>query len=88
VKYRSRSDIIGLILNAANGGRATKTKLMYSAFISFNQLREYLSLLVETGLIQYEQGMHTYRTTEKGMRLLNLQNKIDEVAPINYISEK
>jgi len=88
VKYRSRSDIIGLILNAANGGRATKTKLMYSAFISFNQLREYLSLLVENGLIQYEQGMHTYRTTEKGMRLLNIQNKIDEVAPINYISEK
>jgi predicted transcriptional regulator len=88
VKYRSRSDIIGLLLNAANGGRATKTKLMYSAFISFNQLREYLSLLVENGLIQYEQGMHTYRTTEKGMRLLNIQNKIDEVAPINYISDK
>ena len=88
MKYRSRSDIIGLLLNAANGGRATKTKLIYSAFISFNQLREYLSLLVENGLIQYEQGMHTYRTTEKGMRLLNIQNKIDEVAPINYISEK
>ena len=88
MKYRSRSDIIGLLLNAANGGRATKTKLMYSAFISFNQLREYLSLLVENGLIQYEQGMHTYRTTEKGMRLLNIQNKIDEVAPINYINEK
>jgi predicted transcriptional regulator len=65
VKYRSRSDIIGLLLNAANGGRATKTKLMYSAFISFNQLREYLSLLVENGLIQYEEGTHTYRTTEK-----------------------
>lgn len=75
-------------MNTANGGGATKTKLMYSAFISFNQLREYLSLLVENGLIQYEEGMHTYRTTEKGMRLLHIQNKIDEVAPINYISEK
>jgi predicted transcriptional regulator len=88
VKYRSRSDIVGLLLNAANGGRATKTKLMYSAFISFNQLREYLSLLVDNGLIQYEEGKHTYRTTEKGMRLLNIQNKMDEVAPIIYISEK
>ena len=88
MKYRSRSEIIGLLLDAANGGGATKTKLMYSAFISFNQLREYLSLLGENGLIQYEEGMHTYRTTEKGMRLLHLQNKIDEVAPINYISEK
>ena len=88
MKYRSRSDIIGLLLNAANGGRATKTKLMYSAFISFNQLREYVSFLVENGLIQYEEGKHTYRTTEKGMRLLNIQNKMDEVAPIIYISEK
>jgi predicted transcriptional regulator len=88
VKYRSRSEIVGLLLEAANGGGATKTKLMYSAFISFNQLREYLSLLVENGLIQYEEGMHSYRTTEKGMRLMHIQNKIDEVAPINYISEK
>ncbi|MDP9288398.1 MAG: winged helix-turn-helix domain-containing protein [Thermoproteota archaeon] len=69
-------------MNAANCGRATKTKLMYSAFISFNQLREYLSLLVENGLIQYEEGTHTYRTTEKGIRFLHIQNKIDEVAPI------
>ena len=75
-------------MNAANGGGATKPKLMYSAFISFNQLREYLSLLVEYGLIEYEEGKHTYRTTEKGIRFLHLQNKIDEVAPIIYISEK
>jgi len=61
---------------------------MYSAFISINQLREYLSLLVENGLIQYEEGKHTYRTTEKGMRFLHLQNKTDEVAPIIYIDEK
>jgi predicted transcriptional regulator len=87
VKYRGRDEIIGLLLNAANGGGATKTKLMYSAFISFNQLREYLLLLVENGLIQYEEGKHTYRTTEKGIRFLNLQNKIDEGAPIIYISE-
>ena len=50
MKYRSRSDIIELLeLNAADGGGATKTKLMYGAFISFNQLKEYLSLLVEKG---------------------------------------
>jgi predicted transcriptional regulator len=87
VKYRSRSDIIELLLNAADGGGATKTKLMYSAFISFNQLKEYLSLLAENGLI-YEEGKHTLRTTEKGIHFLKLQNKIDEVAPISFISEK
>ena len=87
MKYRGRDEIIGLLLNAANGGGATKTKLMYRAFISFNQLREYLLLLVENGLIQYEEGEHTYRTTEKGIRFLHLRNKIGEVAPIIYIGE-
>jgi predicted transcriptional regulator len=86
MKYRSRSDIVGLLLNAANGGGATKTKLMYKAYLSFNQLREYLTLLVENGLIEYEGGQ-TYRTTEKGMRVLQIQNEIDEVAPVNFIKE-
>jgi predicted transcriptional regulator len=86
VKYRSRSDIIELLLNAAEAGGATKTKLMYSAFISFNQLKEYLSLLAEKGLIQYEDG--TLRTTEKGIHFLKLQREIDEIAPITFIGEK
>jgi predicted transcriptional regulator len=86
MKYRSRSDIVGLLLDAANGGGATKTKLMYKAYLSFNQLREYLTLLVENGLIEYEGGQ-TYRTTEKGMRVLDIQNEIDEVAPIIFIKE-
>jgi len=88
MKYRSRSDIVGLLLDAANGGGATKTKLMYKAYLSFNPLREYLALLVENGLIEYEEGMRTYRTTEKGMRLLQIQNTMDEITPINYISQK
>ena len=56
MKYRSRSDIIGLILEAANGG-ATKTKIMYKAFLSFAQLRDYLALLTDQGLIQYERDL-------------------------------
>jgi predicted transcriptional regulator len=86
MKYRSRSDIVGLLLEAANGGGATKTKLMYKAYLSFNQLREYLTLLVENGLIEYEGGQ-TYRTTDKGMRVLHLQNEMHEVAPVSFIKE-
>jgi predicted transcriptional regulator len=84
VKYRSRSEIVGLLLDAANGGGATKTKLMYRAYLSFNQLREYLALLVENELMEYEEGMRTYRTTEKGIRLLQIQN---QMAPINYVKK-
>jgi predicted transcriptional regulator len=85
MKYRSRSEIVGLLLDAANGGGATKTKLMYKAYLSFNQLKEYLTLLVENALIEYEEGMRTYRTTEKGIRLLKIQS---EMVPIKYIKEK
>ena len=77
MKYRSRSDIIGLILEAANGG-ATKTKIMYKAFLSFAQLREYLSVLTEKGLIEFEDGVQRYRTTEKGIRLLQIYNQMND----------
>ncbi|MGH9953431.1 MAG: winged helix-turn-helix domain-containing protein [Nitrososphaeraceae archaeon] len=81
MKYRSRTEIVGLILETANGGGATKTKIMYKAFLSFAQLREYLTTLQRNGLLEYEEGMHTYRTTEKGMRLLDIYEKMNELAP-------
>ncbi|HEX9319408.1 MAG TPA: winged helix-turn-helix domain-containing protein [Nitrososphaeraceae archaeon] len=77
MKYRSRSDIIGLILESANGG-ATKTKIMYKSYLSFAQLREYLSMLSEKGLVEYEEGTQKFRTTEKGLRVLQIQNQINE----------
>ena len=77
MKYRSRTDITGLILEAANGG-ATKTKIMYKAYLSFAQLREYLSMLLEKGLIDYVEGRAIYKTTEKGTRLLQMCNQMNE----------
>jgi predicted transcriptional regulator len=47
MKYSSRTDIVGLILEATNGGGATKTKIMYKSFVSFAQLKEYLMVLLE-----------------------------------------
>ena len=41
MKYRSRTDIVSQILEAANGG-ATKTKIMYEAYLSYAQPKEYL----------------------------------------------
>ena len=37
---RSRTEIVSNILDAANGG-ATKTKIMYFTFLSYNLLYEY-----------------------------------------------
>jgi predicted transcriptional regulator len=85
MKYRSRTDIVGLILEAANGGRATKTKIMYKAFLSYAQLKEYLTVLLENGLIEYEEGMQLFRTTEKGIHVLRMYSQFNEMMSINGI---
>ncbi|MGZ5501744.1 MAG: winged helix-turn-helix domain-containing protein [Nitrososphaeraceae archaeon] len=75
---RSRTEIVGSILDAANGG-ASKTKIMYTAFLSYNQLNEYLSSLIENNLIEYLDGTHKFKTTEKGLFFLKIHNEIGEL---------
>jgi predicted transcriptional regulator len=78
MKYRSRTEIVAMILEAGNGG-ATKTRIMYKAFLSYAQLREYLSVLVENNLLEYLEGSQTYKTTEKGLNFLKMHNEIGEL---------
>ena len=78
VKYRSRTEIVAMILEAANGG-ATKTKIMYKAFLSYGQLKEYLSVLIENNLIEYLHGTRTFKTTEKGLNFLKMHKEISEL---------
>jgi predicted transcriptional regulator len=63
MKHRSTSEIIEAILEAANGGGATKTTIMYKALLSYDLMKQHLIFLAENDLIEYEQGMMTYRTT-------------------------
>jgi predicted transcriptional regulator len=77
---RSRTEIVGNILDAENGG-TNKTKIMYSAFLSYNQLNEYLSILIENNLIEYLDGTKTFKTTEKGLNYLNIHNEIRKLVP-------
>ena len=79
MKYRSRTEIVCNILDATKGGGATKTKIMYAAFLSYAQLNEYLSILTENNLIEYLDGTHTFRTTEKGLNYLKVYNEMEEL---------
>ena len=74
--YRNRLDIISQILEAANGRSFTTSKIMYKAVLSYNQLKEYLTLLTEKDLLHYDEGTQTFRTTEKGLRFLDTYNRI------------
>jgi len=79
--YRSRTEIVCNILEAANGG-ISKTKIMYTAFLSYAQLKEYLTILVDNNLIEYNDGTQTFKTTEKGLNYLKMHNEISELLPI------
>ncbi len=67
MKYRSNIEAMGQILQVANGSNATKTKIMYQAFLSYNQLEEHLLFLMEMRLLHYDGNTRTFRTTEKGI---------------------
>ena len=84
MKYRSKTDIVGLILEAANGG-AAKTKIMYKAFLSYAQLKEYLTVLLQNELLEYEEGRPNLRTTQKGLRLLQMRNQCAEMMSITNV---
>ncbi len=75
--YRDRIDVISQILEVANGGSLTKTKIMYKALLNYNQMKEYVKLLTEKGLLGYDQQeVQTFRTTEKGLQFLDIYNRI------------
>jgi predicted transcriptional regulator len=81
MKNRDRMEIISRILEAANGGiggGATKTKIMYNAFLSYGQLKEYLTILADKDLLRYDFLTQTFKTTEKGLRFIQIYNKMDD----------
>jgi predicted transcriptional regulator len=79
MKYRSRIDIISQILDAANGCGATRGRMVYKAFINYDQLQEYTMLLIENDLLHYDSTMRTFKTTEKGLRFLHVYNEISSM---------
>ena len=66
-------------------GKVTKTKIMYIAFLSYGQLKEYLSILIENNLIEYLDGTKTYKTTEKGLNLLKMHNEMAELLQVTTV---
>ena len=79
MKNRSKNDLVVQLLGAAIGG-ATKTKIMYKAYLSSRQSKAYLKMLVDTGLVTYDDTANLYKTTEKGTKFLALCNQLSTLA--------
>jgi predicted transcriptional regulator len=77
MKYRTKTEIMSEILGIANGSAATKTKIMYRAFLSFRQMKKHLMVLTQNSLLSYDVDAQMFKTTEKGLRFLDTCNKMD-----------
>jgi predicted transcriptional regulator len=78
MRPRSKIDIICDILEVANGGGVTQTRITYDAFLTFLQVKKFMAVLTERNLVQYDRNTRTFKTTEKGIRLLHAYNELGE----------
>lgn len=79
MKHRSRLEIIAEILETASSSKAIQAKIMHRVYLSYPQLKDYLGLLLENGLIEYIQAERIYRTTLRGSRFLEIYRQLNEV---------
>jgi predicted transcriptional regulator len=66
---RSRIELVALILQAAIEG-STATKMLSKVLPSNMQLKQYLVILQQNGLLDYCQNEQTYTTTSKAFHWL------------------
>ncbi len=77
-KNRDRLCIVAAILEAANSG-ASKTRIMFSANLSFSLLEKYLDITIKAGFIEVSESK--YVLTENGRGFLreykHIQSRYD-----------
>ena len=78
MKNRSRLEIIAMILETIGDSGAIQAKIMYKVYLSFLQMKEYLSQIMQHGLIIYDDRAQIYRITDKGRRFLILYKQMTE----------
>jgi len=66
------------MLETAKTG-SKKTNIMYRANLSYTQLTGYLYYLQQNGLIKHEEGTRIYKSTEKGLKFLDLSKKLSKM---------
>ena len=81
-RRRSRVEVIKDILKEARRG-ANKTRIMYRSNLNFASFNRYFRELIEKGLIveveSNPDGTKIYKTSEKGLQLLEVLEKADEL---------
>ena len=86
MKHRSKEEIAALVLEPiVNTPRPTQTMIMYKAYLTHVQLKEFLASLMEKGLIEYHKLERIYTITEKGIHFLEVYNQLNQLQTSNIL---
>lgn len=72
-----KQEIILIILSTAMNG-ATKTKIMYDAYLSDENVQDYLEFLLKQDLLSYDKMKGVYKATQKAASLLRFTQSPSE----------
>ena len=76
--------VVSLILEVSSNNddhakkKMTTTKIMYNTLLNNPRLKEYWAALTEVGLLEYDITTQTFKTTEKGLRFLEVFSELDQ----------
>ena len=74
---RSKHEIFSDILNAIETDEATISEIQFKTYISYRDLKKYLTFLIQHDLISYGKGEKRFGITQKGIQALDLYTKMD-----------
>jgi predicted transcriptional regulator len=83
LQEEERLNIISLILeissnNSHSTGKTTIPIIMYNTLLNHTRLNVYWTALNEVGLLDFEISSQTFKTTEKGRRVIEIFSKLDQ----------
>jgi predicted transcriptional regulator len=61
------------------GSGSSKTRIMYAAYLSYDQLKEYLRILEDKEMISLEERSGLYLLKPKGLRYIKVYAEIREL---------
>ena len=81
---RSKSERILDILRSLRNYPGTRiTQIMFETCIPYNQLKEYLAMMIQNKLIVYVKEEKTFRITDYGMHVIKLYDEMDKLLVYN-----
>lgn len=88
MKKEDRLNIISLLLEVSSNNSVDRTRrqdlippnIMYNTLLNNSRLKEYWTGLTELGLLEHDISSNTFKTTEKGLRFLEVFSELDQRA--------